>query len=311
LATLRDPVASDGPKEHADWLELLALHSSDGNSSYQDLVASLRRAGTVDAVSERRQPDQGSEISQQLADSAFAELDTRSRSCGDQYPFVVADQHIQLRNTELSAGPYAFMLMLKAFGVKAGPRTVRGATNFEELAAIAASNYLGGEDAGAKRYHFGFPRRVTPGGFRAALDDLCHVLGEGGGSRSRPSRRHQKDAKLDLVAWRPFEDQRIGKLIAFGQCAAGDGYDAKATELVPQQFCRLWMREPPMVQPLVFFFVPRCVDDEEWETIHAIGNTLLFDRCRITGLLMEISVPVDLISRTAKWCRYVIGSGTA
>jgi len=79
------------------------------------------------------------------------------------------------------------MLLLSYFGVAAGPRGLRGATHFEELSAVAAQNYLGGAEGGAKAYHFGFPRRLHLKGFVDALDDLCLQLGEGDGATRPPA----------------------------------------------------------------------------------------------------------------------------
>ncbi|TCM35142.1 hypothetical protein [Kribbella sp. VKM Ac-2568] len=305
--TLGAPIASDGAEAHADWLEILALLSADRDSSYQDLVAEFRRSGTLDAVTERLAPDRGSEKSQELADEAFSRLDVRSKSCGDGYPFKIADQTVSVRDPNFIDSPYVFMLLLRHFGVKAGPRTVKGAGNFEELAEVAARHYLGGTASGVRSFHFGFPRRTTPAGFEAALNELCEAVGEGGGSRSRPSRKDQKDAKLDLVAWRPFADGRNGKVIAFGQCAAGDNWDGKATELSPMQFTGLWLLTSRFAfTPVVFFFVPGCLSDEEWDSVSFLGNTVPFDRCRVSAMLADAGLPADLQGRTKRWSKYVL-----
>lgn len=304
---LTSPVASDGAEDHADWLELLALTAADQDSSYQDLVAELRRAGTLDALTDRDAEDSGSELSQQLADDAFAQLDIRAKSCGTGYPFEIDAQVVRTRVPNPAESPYVFMLLLKSFGVGKHPRGVSSATVFEELATAASDRYLGGPESGSKSYHFGFPRRTTPAGFRDALDELCKELNEGGGAKSRPSRRNQKDAKLDLVAWKPFLDRRNGKIIVFGQCAAGDNWDTKASELSPMQFTGMWMNASRLAfTPIVFFFLPRCIDDEEFDSISMIGNTVPFDRCRIASMLSDATITHDVVTRMAKCSKYVL-----
>lgn len=306
---LTAPIASDGSEAHADWLEVLALSAPDGDSSFQDLVSEVRRAGTLDAFSDQDGLDTGSEKSQVLASDAFARLDLRAKACGDSYPFVIDDQTVTVKDAdEAKRSPYSFMLLLRMFGVCAGPRGIKGATHFEELCERAASQYLGGHALGVESYHFGFPRRTSPSGFRAALDELCRRLGEGGGARDTPARRNQKDAKLDLVAWRPFPDLRAGKLIAFGQCAAGDNWDGKVTELSPRSFIYQWTNTRIFgFEPLVFFFVPRCLDDAEWESVSSQGDTIPFDRCRISLLLSEAGLSGDLEARTRRWVQAVLG----
>jgi hypothetical protein len=303
---LTAPVASDSIYAQADYLELLALKAADRNSSFQDLVAVIRQGGSIEALDESSTPDRGSEFSQQLADSVMSELDARSRSCGEQYPFDVSDQYIQLKGEEWASSSYIFQLLLTRFGVAAGPRGLKAATIFEELAVHVTAEYLGGSSSDeVKSYHFGFPRRLTPSGFEAALNDLCLQLGEGAGAKTRPSLRNQKDAKLDLVVWRSFPDKRIGKLIVFGQCAAGDRYDGKETELVPHRFHHMYMRTPLVLEPLLFFFLPRCFDEEEWERL-VLAKLVLFDRCRISTLSDRINVKPELNGRIARWNKHVL-----
>lgn len=71
------PTAASGSTKLADWLELKALASHDGNSSFQDLVAELRRGGSTDAVhdSTAAAVDAGGVTSERLVDSVFTELE--------------------------------------------------------------------------------------------------------------------------------------------------------------------------------------------------------------------------------------------
>ncbi|HZO63809.1 MAG TPA: hypothetical protein VFB74_02295 [Kribbellaceae bacterium] len=306
---LPELAASDSPQDHADWLELLALVSADRNSSYQDLVAVIRRTGSMDALEFGDETDQGSEGSQQVADDAFAELDLRARSCGGLYPFELHNQFIQLSSSEHEIGPYIFMLLLKTFGLDTGPRGFKTASHFECLATEAARRYLGGDDCGAEAYHFGFPRSSGPGSFKEALEELCRLVGEGGGPNNARARliRNQKDGKLDLVAWRHFPDRRRGKLVVFGQCAAGANYQTKLTELLPSGFSSLYLLDQILPNPVLFFFVPLCVDDDWWLKVVA-NQAILFDRCRITALLGGPPLSADLQARTKEWCTFVLES---
>ncbi len=238
------------------------------------------------------------------ADGAFLEVSDRVAACGGEetYPFEASDNYLAVREqTERSV--YVFLLLLSAFGHDAGPTPGDGAKLFEELAAQAAQTYLGGQMGLARSKVFGFPRRLLPKDFGSALDDLCRTLGEGLGHRERPTSNDQKDAKLDVVAWREFPDSRRGKLIAFGQCATGANWAEKLTELQPPEWCRFWMRETPATLPVRFFFVPHRIAEKDWFQTCVHGG-VLFERCRIAHLVREL--PSELTGRLTAWSGFVL-----
>lgn len=308
---LSAPAASDPPELQADWLELLALSKDDKNSSLEDLVREHRRSGSTEAVGDPERieeiTDAGSETSQAVAGDAFSELHDRYRACGGYatgYPFDVSERYIQAKR-DFRKSIYTFLLLLSKFGKDAGPPGVDTADIFERVSATAAMEYFGGDRGGAKVYLFGFPRRLSPAGFRNALDDLCRQMGEGGGCRDHPTRKDQKDAKLDLAVWRTFQDLRTGKLIGFGQCATGGDWPQKLTELQASEFCRKWMHDPPTVLPIRLFFVPFRFESKKWD--HAcIDGGILFDRCRISELARDADD--ELVASCTAWCENVIGS---
>jgi len=305
------PKLSDSAEEKADWVELYALKDDDGNASFSDLLTALGISGTADAAEE--DDDDAEDLPDEMSDDdryegagedAFLEITDRLESCGRTsagYPFEVAGSAVVCRDTTLTS-VYVFLLLLSRYGHKAGGAD--GAKIFEEVCAKAAESYLGALETHVRSYVFGFPRRIGPRGFAKALDALCAELGEGcrrSGSATSPD---QKDAKLDIVAWRSFADRRQGKLIAFGQCATGADWKDKATELIPpESWCKLWMLDQPAVWPIRMFFVPHRINGNMWfET--CVKGGILFDRCRIvqhSGLLSK-----DLQDRIAAWSKAAI-----
>ncbi len=236
MAKLLDPAASEGPGAHADWLELRALEAADRNCSIQDLVQVIRRTGTIEAIEPDDEPedpqDRGAEKTQVVAEDAFAEIEDRHASCGGDrgtYPYRLRPQYIELR-AKPKKSLYLFLLLLSRFGKDAGPNGTDGAKLFELISLHAAATYFGGAACGVGSYHFGAPRRSTPRSFVDALNEMCSQMGEGQGCRvDRPNVSDQKDAKLDLTVWRPFRDNRPGKLMGFGQCATGNNWTDKLT----------------------------------------------------------------------------------
>jgi hypothetical protein len=301
---LEVPAASAGPEAAADWLELAALRAEDRNSSLQELIQAVRTSGSLDAVesADAGGVDARGESSERVAEDAFSELGDRLTSCDSAYPFDISSGYVRV-TAQPKNYVYLFLLLLSKFGLGAGPAKIDAPKLFEEICADAARSYLGGQALGVERYLFGAPRRGTAASFRKAVNDLCLKLGEGGGCRERMRLKHQKDAKLDLVAWRAFHDGRASKLVAFGQCATGRNWHTKLTELQPTAFCGLWFRDSLAVQPLRFFFVPFRVDRSTWEEAAFYGG-VLFDRCRIAANAKDIEQGIADACRN--WSEFAI-----
>jgi len=300
---LHVPLASAPVEEHADWLELVAIGSSDCCGSYHNLTTALRYSGTADAISESVDDDEDSLAS--IADGVFCELDDRLCACGGRagtYPFSIEDQHITLRDAPQDY-PYVFLLLLSHFGKEANPEGLFGERIFEEVCAKASESYFGGPDPDVCSRAFGFPRKAFPSGFREAVNALCTELGEGAGAKDRPRARDQKDAKLDVVTWKHFPDRRSGKLIAFGQCATGRAWQDKRSELNAHAWSSHWMRESPIPIPLKLFFVPHRVSLDDWDLTGRHAG-IIFDRCRIAHHATSLDSPLG--SECAKWCLHVM-----
>jgi hypothetical protein len=303
---------SSAPREHlADWLELRTLGVEGRSTSFRDVVSQYKIGGVTDSTEEY---ELGTDIitdeddaCEALAESVFAEIAEREKACGGPgtaYPFEVNGSLVNsLPNTESSV--YTFLALLSEFGKDAGPTVGGGAKLFEDVCAKAAEVYLGGYSDDVLSRVFGFPRRLLPPGFRNALDQLCKDLGEGVCSHpNRPLVKDQKDAKLDIVAWREFPDRRPGKLIVFGQCATGQDWKDKVTELPnTDDWCTWWMSDRPVVWPVRLFFVPHRIQYEAWPWTNVIGG-ILFDRCRIAGLTSNLDP--DIAARCAEWSAYVL-----
>lgn len=297
------------PMEHrADWLELRTLQVGARGISLREIIRDFKIGGVIDSTDEWEEGiDTGldeDDLSEVIAEEIFAEIHDRQLASGEAYPFELTGEHIRLRE-ELETSIYIFLMLLSKYGKDAGPSGSNGAKLFEDVCARALGNYLGGEHPHVSTFAFGFPRRTLPKDFRPALDEMCLLMGEGIGSRGdQPKTRTQKDAKLDIVAWRDFADKRQGKLIAFGQCATGADWTEKRSELPdPGKWCQLWMHRVPHVHPIRVFFVPHRVERDEWELTCTLGG-ILFDRCRITyhaGNFDHTST-----NDSALWAEYVL-----
>lgn len=304
-----EPLTVTAPTEElADWLEIRAFRDLDGNGSHVDLLTALRMSGTADALlDEDPDPPSGAveDRYEAAVEDAFTEIEDRFRACGAKegvYPFEVEADYIAIAR-DTASSVYTFLLLLSCFGDRAGLKPNQGAKLFEAVCAKAAEAYLGGAHVTVKSRVFGFPRRDLPGGFGEALQGLCDDLQEGVGPRDRPGFGDQKDAKLDIVAWRDFGDDRPGKLIAFGQCATGRNWNDKLSELQPRDWCEYWMQDRPAVHPIRMFFVPHRVSLRRWLP-SCVSGGILFDRCRIASHSGLIKRP--LRKQLAAWSKGVL-----
>jgi hypothetical protein len=298
----RSPLLSDDANELLDHLEISAFTDSDQNASASQLKTDVEISGSDDAVD--FDEENGQNPSAQLEgkiDAAFTEAEVRIKACGGySYPFELKRRVLLPRDKNFSS-VYAFLLGLSAFGEDAVAGQ-NGAKLFEEVCAHASRIYFGCTDRPADAHVFGFPRRIGPKDFRAALADLCsRHMREGVPDKKVPNLHTKKDASLDIVIWRGFPDARSSKFIAFGQCATGKNWWGKRHELQPAEWCRTWLTKTPQVIPLKMFFVPHAVTDQLWYELGYIAG-LIFDRFRITHLA-EQSLPQALRRDLQRWSK--------
>jgi len=254
----------------ADWLELCALGSPDGNASSGDLETALKRGSLLD--------EYGSEAIQQTAMEVFDELEERAKAAQIAYPFTINAPMIQVRDVWNEHPAYVFCLCLSYFGHK----HKKGSRDeprrwFEHLSRDAAQHYLGGE-----ALRFGSPRLQAelPKSFKSAIGEVCRRLKEGEGYRAGglPQR---KDDELDIIAWKPFPDELPGKLILFGNCASERDWEgSKKTQLSPEPFYSDWMIDPPKCQIIKSLFIPHRVERLRFIPLLKRAG-IIFDRCRI------------------------------
>jgi hypothetical protein len=268
----------------ADWLELLALTAEDGNASHGDLQRVLNRLG-VDGFDG-------------ICTDCMTELHRRVAATRENYPYTFSGTLLSIRGDWREYMPYIFCLLLSYYDEKT--KKIKGfkhETMFEELACLAARNYIGGEAV-----RFGAPRKELPSGFLDALTIVCGKVKEWTPVAGKTL--HRKDGGLDLVAWKHFPDEQIGKIILFGHCASGANWNEKINELQPNDFCSLWLGgdKSPIVKS---FFIPHRLPPEIFAD-RAVSAKLFFDRCRIAHWVQSS----DFIARTEesciKWCLKVL-----
>ena len=277
----------------ADWLELMALQSPDENSSKGDLESALTTASLM-----------SKEGIETKVLSVFAELQSRSRASGPAYPFAINGAVLQFRGDRTEYSSYLFCLALSYFGwstkrhweINVDPWLL-----FEELCAIAAAQFIGGR---VHRFGTSRIRTTNTSVFKAAIDQLCIDLGEGVKFKPQPP-RWKKDDKVDLVAWKEFKDKKTSKLIMFGQCAAGDNFKDKLSDLDPVAFWKKWMSGSSVSPHLKSFYIPHRVHELDWDNM-AIDCGIIFDRCRVCNWAFQQNSSITSDARYRRWFRHIL-----
>ena len=288
-------VPSTRAPEHelADFAELLCW--KQGTVSVTDLYRDLGRLAENDYS--RGVPEE-EDIPSYIED-AFQEMERRKLACGGGYPFQFGNNGNVLYMihsvNNYKCLVYKYLLLATRLNMSNNRQHggIDGTELLEYLSAEVAREYLGGR---AVSIVFGTAEDSPD--FPNKIDNLCLSLGEGEGffSRGGGSKR-RRDGKLDVVAWKPFSDQREGKLIAFGQCKTGTNWKADLTQLQPEAFCSKWFKSQPVHIPVRMFFVAEALPSIDWRN-ESVDAGLLFDRCRIVDFCDHIEKDLSANLRT-------------
>lgn len=269
----------------ADWMEVETLVAPQRSASRTEVLSLLRIGAVGDQTDEDR-----------IILDAFGELERRSIAADSSYPFIVDGSLLTLRSDNWrNYAAYVFCLLVSYKGVQEAsglnPKRL-----FEEIASIAAQRYLVGQAR-----HFGFPRPRQPKSFAGAVSNLCQEMREGEGYHDPGYKHDAKDDAVDIIAWRPFQDNLPGKMLLFGQCAAGSDWYGKRSDRDPKAFCDMWMKRPPVSPMVKAFFIPHRLESERWEHLGRYAG-IVFDRCRIA----YFSHGEDSYSRHIRWSESVL-----
>jgi hypothetical protein len=259
--------------ELADFVELQCW--KNGRTSHTEVSRALIPLEENDYSDGVPEDDKAEEV----VGSALQEIEHRRSVCGCRYPFALERGGVLRIDVSDECGIVYLYLLLATRLNMARDRIqadIDGTLLFENLSAETAREYFG-----TRAESFVFGTASGTDAFPNKVDDLCQRLKEGYGydTLSGTGARHQ-DGKLDVVAWKPFRDDRAGKLIGFGQCKTGTHWKDTLTQLQPDGFCSLWMRLRPVLVPVRMFFVTEAIGRGAWRE-NATDAGLLFDRCRV------------------------------
>ena len=313
------PGTSDTRSRLADWIEIQSLikprqvATRADFSGVWDILDDSGREVEVDTETGDRLETEILEGDRSFStDQVFDELEFRADVLKEHYPFEL---NLKDHNWHLSPAPkshdpeikaarisYLFCLLISAVRDGTLPADDRDTLSkaiphlFQEISAKAACGLLGGHVIS-----FGWPR---PDGstFHSALKDVSKQLKLGKPLESVPlwSKGQEKDAGIDVIAWRDFPDKQPGKMVLFGQVASGNDWTEKPIKNAMTLFWGWFSRRPTEhFIPAIFIPFPQhhgctgrndeafgCVaDSEAWRREQQFG--LVIDRLRIAGVVAQ------------------------
>lgn len=270
----------------ADQAEVLALRRGTAlvdEGIYDDLVAGALddfENAPEDAV---RLEFHGRDLAEDNGTGAVLELvEDRADRLGDLYPFALNDNQIRHKGGEL--GWYEFMLACSVQRDISSKPFNRLPQLFERTSSLVVTRLLG---EGAEALHVGHPRDPELPTFKAGFERLNALTGEWPWKPAEdlPTEGPANgDDGLDFVAWRRAGGQRRGSIFLVGQCACGDDWHSKLTELTVDKIS-MWTGggEKWAVTPIRLFATSHVLA-EGWYIKDQKAAGLLLDRVRLQEL---------------------------
>jgi hypothetical protein len=241
------------------------------------------------------------------------EIERRAALMGVTYPFQKDGNRLIYRRSKSLA--YELCLAIcNAHSIVEKPFNVLPPA-FERLCRDVVMCFLGD---GSQARRTGWPidgedERTSK--FKSVVDKMHADTNEwvwnpGPGMPADPSHRDVKDLGIDFAVWKSIPDKRRGVLFLLGQCACGDDWTEKFSDLDIRTIEDNWFRHFSVAAPLRLFCVPRHIPNTVYfdEVNRRAGLTL--DRARI-GMIAEINDNPAVISRgsessIAKFVEFVV-----
>lgn len=277
----------------ADWIETSVVVSQSGHFG-RDKLDSLAASELV--------------MLPQKVSMALTVMARRAKVLGDSYPFTVTEVGV-LRRASPWSELYRSLLFLTPGSI--ARQTVRASEThemgelFEDLAESALANLWG---PGGSALRFGHPsKHGRPEAFDQAIPWLARKMRVQVGRGYRPPRR--KDGGVDIVAWRPFADERPGFPIALAQCTIQAETFTKTSDVD----LRLWASWLALdVDPMNLLVLPGTIRaaGTEWNQLSTVVTVI--ERIRVMELAARGDEPPasrTWTSETATALSHILGAG--
>ena len=226
------------------------------------------------------------------------EIERRASLMGDAYPFVKDGNTLTYRRS-CSLAYEMCLAICNAPSIVEKPYNALPPA-FERLCRDVVTCFLGG---GATSLRTGWPIDGEPertAKFKSVVDKIHAATQEwvwrpGPGMPADPSHKDVKDLGIDFAVWKLLPDKRKGVLFLLGQCACGDDWTDKFSDLDITAIEADWFGYFSVATPMRLFCVPRHIPNATYfdEVNRKAGLTL--DRARIV-MIAEVEANRAAIS---------------
>ncbi|WP_431836502.1 hypothetical protein [Cellulomonas sp. Y8] len=266
------PDSSSARAQAGDWLELNTLAAGRFGYGYDNLTGALNlqeHAGELLHEDGSVLEDEILETKyEEFCDDLLAELEWRAGVLGPLYPFEVVRVGPIWRLTRRPSGSaderaahdvYVLCLLIAGirYGFLEGPGVpeygARSPRAFQIVAMLLARGLVGGSSS----FWMGSPRPEHDG-FAAALGRLVNEMGVGVVKDKPPVSQagFNKDAGIDVIAWRGFGDRRPTPIVSYGQVASGNDWRNKSVEATLDSHFHHWMSDAPVKYYIPAMYIP-------------------------------------------------------
>lgn len=236
-------------------------------------------------------------------DDAWFELRCRSTLLGKSFPFKLGDKRITRVRQWRQVAPHSFCLVLsyarwdRGFADAFGTDFNLQGELFEELTKESLEHLFDGWSVLLTGWS-----RSRPQSLPQIVRHLADRLGEPVGTIGRWAGPRQKDHGLDLVAYRPFDDNRVGFPVFLIQCASGKNWKEKRYTPDTGLWCGLITFA---IKPYKAFAIPYAIPDDEFDRHCRVVKGPIIDRDRILspGQNAVSWVSQDLKKRLVSWIK--------
>ena len=314
-----DEFGGTGPPDldlAADYLELKAVLSGDGQCFSEDIVHELELA------SEHEFADVDAEMKsrEDIAAGAVARMDSRRSILGAAYPFCLDDRGdaIFFTGEQPDSGQAAYLVSLLLSNLRALSPLLDGTAmhpsdgevrqlrrHFQYFATAAIAAEIGGP-----AWSFGYPRPDGTG-FIEKLSEIWTVLKDGRVEAHPASPAAPKDDRVDVFAWREQRDGLPGFLLVAAQVATGKDWKDKSIKSHIDVFAARWFNPIPATRMIAYHVIPFARPDDKFrDDVLMLGNVL--HRLRVPRRVTEAASlarngvrieAIDQLEAAGEWLR--------
>ncbi len=265
----------------ADYLELKAVFSDEGQAFSADIVDASELAADADFSDVNEEMQKREEV----AAGAIARMASRKQVLAAAYPFELDPRGDEIvftaNNLDLGQAAYLVSLLLSnlrslsplldATGLHPSNDEVRQLRLYFQYFATSA---IAAEIRGSA-WSFGFPRPDSTG-FIEKLSEVWAVLKDGTVAPDPSAPAAPKDDQVDVFAWREQPDGLPGFLLVAAQVATGkDWRDKSIKQHVRGVFEKRWFNRPPVTEMVAYHVIPFARPDELFrDDVLVLGNVL-------------------------------------